>query len=81
MSYIIFSCRVSINIYAPTGAFDDENDENGTWRNEGLPRANLLPLQNGNAHNYSVMAKVIREEFRDYFVSAEGEVSWQYKHI
>lgn len=54
------SRKESINIYAPTGTFDDEN---GTCRIERLPRANLLPLQNDNAHNYSVMAKEIRKNF------------------
>lgn len=77
----LMSRKESVNNYAPTGSFDAENDENAIWRNEGLPRDNMLPLQNENVHNYSVMAKEIREEFRDYFVSAEGEVSWQYKHL
>lgn len=77
----LMSRKESVNIYAPAGTFDDENEENGNWRNESLPGGNLLPLQNDNAHNYSVMAKEIREEFRDYFISSEGEVSWQYKYI
>lgn len=77
----LMSRKTSINGYAPPGTFDEENDENGNWRNEGLPKENMIPLANENSHNYSVMAKEIREEFRDYFVSAEGEVSWQYKHI
>ncbi|KAJ8931570.1 hypothetical protein NQ314_015517 [Rhamnusium bicolor] len=77
----LMSRKTSTNLYVQPGTFDVESDENGSWRNKGLPKKNLLPLQNGSAHNYSVTAKEIREEFRDYFVSAEGEVSWQYKHI
>lgn len=76
--------KSSAQIYAPPGTFDTEKENTiilGNWRDEGMPRENLLPLQNENAHNYSITAKEIREEFRDYFVSPEGEVSWQYKHI
>jgi len=39
----------------------------------------MLPLAQQGSNNYSNNAREIREEFREYFVSPQGEVPWQYK--
>lgn len=66
--------------YAPGGTFDTDEQE-AAWRRVGMPQSNLLGLDHGAAHNAGVNAKDVRDEFRDYFVSPEGEVPWQYTHI
>jgi len=38
---------------------------------------NMLPLAQQGSNNYSNNAREIREEFREYFVSPQGEVPWQ----
>ncbi|KAJ8942304.1 hypothetical protein NQ314_010100 [Rhamnusium bicolor] len=79
--------KESAKRYAPTGTFDREDENthavvNGTWREEdGMPTDNLLPLQRGVNQNYSVEAKLVREELKEYFTSPIGEVHWQYKYI
>lgn len=55
--------------------------QDAAWRSVGMPQSNLLELDRGAAHNCSASAKDIRDEFRDYFVSPQGEVQWQYRHI
>lgn len=66
--------------YAPPGTFDTD-EEYGNWRIQGMPESNLLQLQQGTSHNSSANAKVLRDEFKEFFVSPEGEVHWQYKYI
>ncbi|XP_072376068.1 uncharacterized protein [Diabrotica undecimpunctata] len=48
----------------------------GSWRIEGLPDNNLLPLPQQGSNNYCNTAKEIRDEFRDYFNSPDAEVPW-----
>lgn len=73
--------------YAPPGVFDEEHGEthsvvNGSWREEdGMPTENLLPLKKGAHQNYSIEAKSVREELKEYFLTPTGEVPWQYKYI
>lgn len=74
----------SANIYAPEGTFDRENIETGemipgSWRNDEMPVESLLPLAQQGSNNYSNNAKEIREDFREYFISPQGEIPWQYK--
>ena len=50
----------------------------GSWRDDGTPSKNLLPLamlRHGN--NPSNHAKRVRDEFKEYF-NCEGEVGWQW---
>ena len=48
----------------------------GTWREEGMPKESLLPLAPPVGHNYAASAKSVRDEFKIYFASSEGEVEW-----
>ncbi|KAK7862635.1 hypothetical protein R5R35_001610 [Gryllus longicercus] len=76
-----FLLSTSGTVYAPPGTCDrDVNGifEPGSWRNgTNIPFLDLQPTQ---GRNYSTNARVIRNEFKEYFV-AEGEVPWQYKCI
>lgn len=71
------------NKYATPSDFDCEIDEGvvipGKWRAEVIN--NLLPLKTNQQKNAATDAKTIQNIFKEYFVSAEGEVSWQYQHI
>jgi hypothetical protein len=42
---------------------------------------NTLPLGNVGSNNYSNEAKRIRDEFKEFFVTPQGEVPWQYCHL
>lgn len=80
----LLSEKNSANVYAPEGTFDREILEtgeilHGSWRNEDLPADNLVPLVQQGSNNYSNNAKEVREEYREYFVSSQGEVPWQYR--
>lgn len=78
----IMSRNTSRAIYAPAGTFDRENDEGawieGSWRRQ-TQGENLIPLQRTQT-NAMNEAKLIREEFENYFVT-DGEIPWQYKYI
>lgn len=75
----------SKNTYACQSSFDTESDEgninNGSWRQEGMPSENLIPLQRTQPGNHSQYCKEIRTEFTEYFCSPDGELPWQYGRI
>lgn len=75
--------KSSRQFYATDNVFDREDGNGeivpGSWRIEGLPDNNLLSLPQQGSNNYCNTAKEIRDEFRDYFNSPDGEVPWQYK--
>lgn len=71
-------------VYAPPGIFDRETEGRllpGSWREDGDPHGTLLHLQHTNARNPPLAAKEVREKFKQYFMSREGEVSWQYSKV
>ncbi|XP_035432552.2 uncharacterized protein LOC118264220 [Spodoptera frugiperda] len=75
--------RSSRHVYAPQGSFDEEIDgvvTPGSWRQDPPPD-NILFSNRPLASNMSNESKEIREEYKEYFVSPEGEVSWQYTYI
>lgn len=68
-----------------TPALTDRYDDNGafipgTWRND-LPLAGVNGKENTPSSYVSNEAKSIREELEQYFMSATGKLSWQYKHV
>lgn len=75
---------VSRHAYTPHGSFDsydgDGNVIEGFWRREINEESRLVDLQN-TPRKCSANLHKIRDEFRDYFVSPEGEVAWQYDSI
>ena len=57
-----------------TDEFLSNGDGNGRWRlNHGL-----VALNQAGSNNYSREAKLVRDDFRDYFNSSEGSVPWQW---
>lgn len=73
------------NYYAPLGTFDKEDQSGfipGNWREEGNPQTSLHSMGNTNVQrNASSTTKEIREQFKSYFMSTEGELTWQYQYI
>jgi len=50
----------------------------GTWREEGMPSKNALQLQRqprSNSQNNTW------NKLREFFMTLQGEISWQYKGI
>ncbi|GBP12610.1 Protein ALP1-like [Eumeta japonica] len=64
--------------YAPTRCFYHENINNGTVVNRGYDtaRSTMEDLQRQNQGNVLNNAKIIRQEYQNYFVN-EGKVPWQ----
>jgi len=54
----------------------------GSWREEGTPQNSLHSMQQINVQrNASSTAKEVREKFKTYFMSTEGQLTWQYQYI
>lgn len=77
--------RKDSNNYAPPGTFDREERCGlipGSWREEGAPETSLHSMGSTNIQrNASYTAKEVRDHFKDYFMSTEGELTWQYQYI
>lgn len=70
----------SNSMYAPPGTFDSQDlQSQSEWRRD--TGTEPIPLEPSNVRNSPQSAKDVRNEFTDYFVSTEGEVEWQYKHL
>lgn len=61
--------------YCPAGYAE------GEWRNNDTETDGLVPLSNAGSNNYSRDAKQVRDDFRDYFVSPQGSVEWQWDAV
>ncbi|GFG28312.1 hypothetical protein Cfor_11327 [Coptotermes formosanus] len=78
----LMSTQASWSSYLQPRLLDTENTDShevqsGTWREEGMPATNLLQLQR-RPHPSS--QNNTRDEFRAFFMSPQGEITWQYKH-
>lgn len=74
----------SKNIYTPPGTFYTEDFEKGLlipgqWRNNQGNLTSLLPLRNV-PRRAAASAHEIRSEFRDFFLTDQGKLSWQDKY-
>lgn len=71
--------------YIPAKTFDthvcDERVPAGVPQNENNPGNNLHPLQTLQPRNVSHFCKEVRDELKNYFMSPDGEVEWQYRYI
>jgi hypothetical protein len=70
----------------PETMFDRQSTETGivepgSWRGERMPDNNMLPLGIICSNNYSNEVKRIRDEFKELFVTPQGEVPWQYSRL
>ena len=65
--------------YCPFNYVDQESVNGvkaGQWRNDTSPNTSLYPIARVGSNNYSKGAKATRDNFKKYFNSPEGEVSW-----
>lgn len=79
-----FLMTKSARVYTPPGTFDIEIDGQispAAWRSETNNSQYFQPLNSSQSRHYSNDAKIIRNEFKEYFMSQQGEVPWQYKYI
>ncbi|CAH1993097.1 unnamed protein product [Acanthoscelides obtectus] len=72
------------DLYTPPGSFDAEDLELGTltegaWRKDSEVLQSFMPIKKV-ARKSSYIAKEIRDEFSEYFVSEIGQVPWQSKY-
>ena len=66
--------------YCPTSYTDTDGSSGfrpGDWRKENSNCAGLESLPQIGSNNYSKDAKQVRDSFKEYFCSTEGEVEWQ----
>lgn len=72
------------SLYCPPGMIDSEDGAGrvvqGTWRGEGRVDG-LHGLGSVAGNRYKKSAAEVRDTFRDYFVSPEGEIDWQYAMV
>lgn len=78
--------KSSRNLYAPPGSLDSEDSETheihlGSWRNEQSSSGTFTNVAQQGSNFSAAEARQIREEFKEYFMSSDGEVSWQYRYI
>lgn len=68
------------SVYTTTNDFDRESNGQiipGQWRAQKDGNG-LMELQKMNTGRTSITATAIRDSFKQYFISQEGEVCWQY---
>lgn len=73
--------KTSRPLYTPPGSFDTEDLENGvivngTWRSITCNDTGLTDLQRV-PRRPPIDAKLVREEFKEYFMTPQGKVEWQ----
>ena len=70
--------------YCPAGFADSEDSDGnvteGTWREDSTPQG-LERLGRVGSNYHSPSAATTREQFKAYFCSPQGQVSWQYRHV
>ena len=73
------------SVYCPRGFTDGEdgagNILEGAWRSETSNDDGLQRVGQMGGNRYGRSAAEIRKCYRDYFLTPEGEVSWQYNYI
>ncbi|XP_046861895.1 uncharacterized protein LOC124455248 [Xenia sp. Carnegie-2017] len=78
-----FLRKQSAASYTPPGSTDtvDENGQinEGSWRAE-MEKATLQPIAQ-SSRNQTKAALRVREDFACYFMSSEGELSWQVDYV
>lgn len=71
--------------YCPPGYVDHEdplgNFIPGDWRSETGQSAGLSRMSQLGSNSFSRSAASVRDAFKQYFMSPEGELEWQYRHV
>lgn len=78
-----FLRKQSCDIYNPPGSFDIECLDSGMitpgiWRRDAAEQNSLINLRRIPRRS-ALDAQRVRDKFKDYFVTPEGEVPWQYR--
>jgi hypothetical protein len=72
-------------VYCPPGFTDEEdragNTLKGAWRSEVCGDEELTRFGQVGGNRYCRSAADIRELYRNFFLTTDGEVSWQYNHV
>ena len=83
-NYLMHGKSFETNVYCPPGFSDSQTGSGvrrGAWRNEVNSIDGLVDIPRLGSNNYTKRAREIRECFRNYFSSPEGEVPWQYEYV
>ncbi|XP_057310667.1 uncharacterized protein LOC130648669 [Hydractinia symbiolongicarpus] len=70
--------------YCPPGFVDTENGADSQledWRNETNGYTGFLHIGTTRSNSYTKSAKDVRKEYKDYFNTQEGAVSWQWDYV
>ena len=71
--------------YCPAGYIDHEdalgNFIPGDWRTEEGRSTGLTRIPRVGSNSYSQSAANIRNSYKEYFLTSEGELEWQYRHV
>ena len=80
-----FLRTIESSVYCPRGFTDGEdgagNTLEGAWRSEVHGDEGLTRLGQIGGNRYCRSAADTRELYQDYFLTPDGEVSWQYNHV
>lgn len=73
------------SIYCPKVFIDAEdgagNVINGTWRDDSSIVGGLQSIGQIGGNRHSMNTASVRNSFKDYFVSSQGELHWQYEYV
>ena len=68
-------------LYCPDDFVDQEGINGaqipGRWRNQSAAPQRLIPINSQGSNNFTRNAKLVRNNFKEYFSSMEGAVEWQ----
>lgn len=72
-------------LYCPPGYTDYEDVHGilhkGIWRSEVTEASSLSEISKLSSNNHSKTAQAYRQRVADYFLSAQGELPWQYDYV
>ena len=72
-------------VYCPPGFVDAEDGNgnllHGEWRNQTSGDTGMRRIGQVGGNRYTRSAAELRETYCDYFLSSQGEVTWQYSHV
>jgi hypothetical protein len=71
--------------YCPVGYVDHEDSMGnvipGDWRTETGTSSSLSRISRLSSNTHSQTAATIRDSYKDHFLTPEGELEWQYRHV
>ena len=82
-NFLMYSDDEGRDRYVPSGCVDEEVARGmglWSWRDEG-DSCGLRDTSLIGSTNYSREAKIVRDTFRDYFISEQGSLPWQFDMI